>query len=136
MKRSESKTPVWFMPGPRRRLARSEDGSSLAATIWDIFICDSEENGGCSRPRFYRSGLAASCISVCFDIAGAGPGVGGGGLAEGLGGGWVSRAGLQCRLLEAAGFSGKGALFSQAAPPSLSQSGWAPSSRLKGFVSE
>lgn len=70
-----------------------------------------------------------------FDIADAGPGVGGG-LAGGLGGGWVSRAGLKSRLLEAAGFSGKGALFSQAAPPSLSQSGWAPSSRLKGSVSE
>lgn len=72
-----------------------------------------------------------------FDIAGAGPGLGGG-LAGGLAGGWVSRARLAVGVLGSsqALLSGKGALFFQAAPPSLSWSGWAPSSCLKGSVSE
>ena len=91
---------------------------------------------GVPDPDFKGQGSQLHAFLCALISQVLGPGWGGGGLAGGLGGGWVSRAGLQCRLLEAAGFSGKGALFSQAAPPSLSQSGWAPSSRLKGFVSE
>ena len=72
-----------------------------------------------------------------FDIAGAGPGLRGG-LAGGLAGGWGSSAGLAVGLpgSSQALLSGKGALFSQAAPPSLPRWGWAPSSRLKASVSE
>ena len=116
---------MWFTPGPR-----DVKTAVLLPLLPGIFSSATpKRTQGVPDPD--RS-FMHFCV-LGFDIAGAGPGLRGG-LAGGLAGGWVSSAGLAVGLLGSsqALLSGKGALFSQAAPPSLSRSGWAPSSRLKG----